>query len=187
MRNVNIGRDIDLKTYLPELLKEVREMNAIMEAETPEIQKLWQAAEDCMNDQFISEATENGIARREKALGIVPFGTDTLEDRRLRVLSRYNENIPYTRKALIGMLEALCGPSGFELHIAASEFSVTVRVALAVKKQADIIAETLERVLPYEMVYSVELLYNTWEKVGRYTWGALALIPWKAIKEEVLP
>lgn len=187
MRNFNIGRDIDLKTYLRGLMKEVREMNAIMEAETPEIRKLWQAAEDCMNDQFISEATENGIARREKALGIIPFGTDTLEDRRLRVLSRYNENIPYTRKALIGMLEALCGPNGFALYVETSEFSVTVKVALAVKKQADIIAETLERVLPYEMVYSVELLYNTWEKVSRYTWGALDSLSWKAIKEEVLP
>ena len=66
MRNFNIGRDIDLKTYLRGLMKEVREMNAIMEAETPEIRKLWQAAEDCMNDQFISE--ESRDARRRSVL-----------------------------------------------------------------------------------------------------------------------
>ena len=65
MRNFNNIRTIDLKEYLPDVLKDVQEMRAIMEAETPEVQAIWDACEDCMNDQFISEATENGVARRE--------------------------------------------------------------------------------------------------------------------------
>ena len=77
MRNFNNIRTIDLKEYLPDVLKDVQEMRAIMEAETPEVQAIWDACEDCMNDQFISEATENGVARREKILGITPFATDT--------------------------------------------------------------------------------------------------------------
>lgn len=60
MRNFNNIRTIDLKEYLPDVLKDVQEMRAIMEAETPEVQAIWDACEDCMNDQFISEATENG-------------------------------------------------------------------------------------------------------------------------------
>ena len=109
MRNFNNNRTILLKGYLPEVLKNVRELDAIMDAENPEIEDLWQACEDCMNDQFISEATENGIERREKMLGITPFATDTLDDRRFRLLSRYMEDIPYTRKSLINMLTSLCG------------------------------------------------------------------------------
>ena len=81
MRNFNNIRAIDLKEYLPDVLKDVQEMRAIMEAETPEVQAIWDACENCMNDQFISEATENGVARREKMLGITPFATDTLDDR----------------------------------------------------------------------------------------------------------
>ena len=73
MRNFNNIRTIDLKEYLPDVLKDVQEMRAIMEAETPEVQAIWDACEDCMNDQFISEATENGVARREKMLGITPL------------------------------------------------------------------------------------------------------------------
>ena len=65
MRNFNNIRTIDLKEYLPDVLKDVQEMRAIMEAETPEVQAIWDACEDCMNDQFISEATENGVARRK--------------------------------------------------------------------------------------------------------------------------
>lgn len=187
MRNFNTIRTIDLKEYLPEVLKDVREMRAIMDAETPEVQALWQACEDCMNDQFISEATENGIARREKMLNIIPFATDTLDDRRLRLLSRYNENIPYTRKMLVGLLESLCGPEGYALQILTATFTVNVKVALTVKKQEDIVRDTLERILPYNMVFTVELIYNTWAKLKPYTWAELKKLMWKEIKEEVLP
>lgn len=162
MRNFNNIRTIDLKEYLPDVLKDVQEMRAIMEAETPEVQAIWDACEDCMNDQFISEATENGVARREKMLGITPFATDTLDDRKLRLLSRYNENIPYTRKSLATLLESLCGAGGYILTITTATFTVNVKVALVVKKQETIISETLERILPYNMVFTVELLYNTW-------------------------
>ena len=168
MRNFNNIRTIDLKEYLPDVLKDVQEMRAIMEAETPEVQAIWDACEDCMNDQFISEATENGVARREKMLGITPFATDTLDDRKLR------------------LLESLCGAGGYILTITTATFTVNVKVALGVKKQEMIISETLERILPYNMVFTVELLYNTWAKVKPYKWSEVKPLTWKDLKEEVL-
>ena len=187
MLNFNNNRTIDLTDYLPDVLKNVTEMQAIMKSETPIVQAILNACENCMNDQFISEATEHGIARREKMLDITPYATDTLEDRRFRLLSRYNENTPYTRKSLANMLETLCGKDGFKLTILTSEFTVKVRVALTVKKQADSVSELLERILPYNMAFSVELLYNTWQKLKPYTWADIHKIDWKELKEEVLP
>lgn len=184
MRNFNTIRTIDLKGYLPEVLKDVTEMRAIMDAETPEVQAIWNACEDCMNDQFISEATENGIARREKILKITPYATDTLEDRRFRLRTLYNESIPYTRRSLKSLLESLCGTDGYELTILTNTFTVKVKVALTVKKQEDSVKEMLERILPYNMAFTVELLYNTWEKVKGNTWSDLASLSWKEIKEE---
>ncbi|MDE5996033.1 MAG: YmfQ family protein [Eubacterium sp.] len=187
MLNFNNSRTIDLTDYLPDVLKNVTEMQAVMKAETPIVQAIWNACEDCMNDQFISEATENGIARREKMLDITPYATDTLEDRRFRLLSRYNENTPYTRKNLVNMLETLCGVDGYELTILTSEFTVHVKVALTVKKQFDSVSELLERILPYNMAFSVELLYNTWEKLKPFTWADVHTLTWRELKEEVLP
>ena len=187
MRNFNNNRTILLKGYLPEILKSVHELDAIMDAENPEIEGLWQACEDCMNDQFISEATENGIARREKMLGITPFATDTLDDRRFRLLSRYTEDIPYTRKRLINMLTSLCGEGGYQIIVSTGTFTVSVKVALTAKRQVDSIRELLERVLPYNMAFTVKLLYNTWGQIKGYTWGELKQLTWREIKEEVLP
>ncbi len=187
MRNFNTARTINLTDYQPDILKNVTEMRAIMNAETPLIQAVWDACESCMNDQFISEATENGIARREKMLDITPYATDTLADRRFRLLSRYNENTPYTRKSLVNMLETLCGKDGYQLTILTSEFTVKVRVALTVRKQTDSVRELLERILPYNMVFSVELLYNIWQQFKSYTWAETEKFTWTKLKEEVLP
>ncbi len=187
MRNFNTARTINLTDYQPDILKNVTEMRAIMNAETPLIQAVWDACESCMNDQFISEATENGIARREKMLDITPYATDTLADRRFRLLSRYNENTPYTRKSLVNMLETLCGKDGYQLTILTSEFTVKVRVALTVRKQTDSVRELLERILPYNMVFSVELLYNIWQQFKSYTWAETEKFTWTELKEEVLP
>ncbi|MDE6111214.1 MAG: YmfQ family protein [Eubacterium sp.] len=186
MLSFNNNRTIDLTEYLPDVLKNITEMQAVMKAETPIVQAMWNACEDCMNDQFISEATENGIARREKMLDITPYATDTLEDRRFRLLSRYNENTPYTRKSLANMLATLCGEDGYRLTILTSEFTVKVRVALTVKEQAESVSELLERILPYNMAFSVELLYNPWKRFGPYTWGDTNIHTWKELKEEVL-
>lgn len=187
MRNFNNNRIINLSEYLPEVLKNIWELDTIMRVETSAVQALWQACENCMNDQFISEATENGIARREKMLDITPYATDTLDDRRFRLLARYNENMPYTRRSLANLLASLCGENGYELTVVTAKFTVGVKVALTAKKQEDSVRELLERILPYNMVFTVELLYNTWEKARPYIWGALSNITWKEMKEEVLP
>lgn len=157
-----------------------------MSAENPEIKQLWQACDDSMDDQFVSSATENGVARREQMLNIFPFATDTLEDRRFRLMTRYGENTPYTRRSLMASLESLCGKNGFTLDITTATFTVDIRVALNVKKQENSVKELLERTIPYNMVIQVDLLYNSWSKVKTHTWGELSLLTWKDVKEEVL-
>ncbi len=186
MNNFNTARTIDLLGYLPDVLKDTKEMQAIMAAEMPEIQALWQACEDVLNDQFIVEATENGVARREKMLGISPFATDTLDDRKFRILSRYNEQLPYTRQSLRQRLATLCGEDGYSIEFLTKDFTVKVKVELTVKKQEAAVGEMLERVLPYNMAFTVELLYNQWQMLEDSTWEAFASKTWNEIREEVL-
>ena len=184
MSNFNYGRTIDLRQYLPDVVREVMEFKAIFDdAETPEVQEEWQAAEDAMDDQFISSSTEYGIARREEMLGIKPYATDTLEDRKFRLLARYVENLPYTRKRLKELLDTLCGNDGYTIEYDTTNFGVTVKVALSEKRQKDAVDDLLERILPYNMTFSSVLLYNTWEKLKPYKWGDLTEYAWVDLKE----
>jgi len=120
-------------------------------------------------------------------LGITPYAKDTLEDRRFRLMTRYNESIPYTKKGLDVMLASLCGEDGYILKILTADFTVNVKVALTAKKQEEAVKEMLERVLPYNMVFTVELLYNKWKMLEPYKWSVIKTVTWKDLKEEVLP
>ena len=80
--------------YLPPVLQGVREFGMIMDIEQEEISRLWGAIEAALNDQFIQVATEYGISRWESILGIVPKGTDTLDDRRFRTLTLLSDQRP---------------------------------------------------------------------------------------------
>ena len=86
--------------YIPNILKEVREFKAIGESEQPQLNLIYEAIESVMSNQFIETAMEYGVARMEKGVRIIPKATDTLEERKFRLLTKYNEDTPYTMKNL---------------------------------------------------------------------------------------
>ena len=96
--------------YLPYAVRDFKEYEGIMESEQPEFDQAWGNADDLLNNQFISTAGNVGLSRWEKILEITPKGTDSLEDRRFRILTRINEELPYTLPQLRNILETLCGP-----------------------------------------------------------------------------
>ena len=51
--------------YLPLCIQDFAEMTAIMDSEQVEIERLWGSSEDVLNDQFVVDATENGVKRWE--------------------------------------------------------------------------------------------------------------------------
>ena len=86
--------------YLPHFMQEYREIAVVTETEQPEIDKLWNAAEGVFSDQYIQDATENGVSRYETMFGILSKGTDTLEERKFRILTKLNQELPYTLQKL---------------------------------------------------------------------------------------
>ena len=101
--------DRKLINYLPYIVRDYAEFQGITGAEQPEFENAWAAVDDLLANQFIKTAGNLGLSRWEKILGITPKGTDTLDDRRSRVLSRLNEELPYTYRWLTNWLRSLCG------------------------------------------------------------------------------
>ena len=164
--------DRNLKAYLPEVLKNVREFNSIAEVEQAEIEKLWCEIENILNDQFIESATENGVKRFEKILKLVPKATDTLEKRKFRILTRFNEQIPYTMSTLDSKLKTLCGENGYTLELVSDAYKV-VKVLLM-------------RTVPVNMIVDLSLLYNKHELLGRFTHLQLSKYSHDGLRNEVM-
>ena len=103
-----------IKYWIPELRKipEFRELAKVWEIE---FKKLYECTQKTLDDTFIDTASEDGIKRLEKIAGIYPDEGDSLEHRRTRLYSYWNDGKPYTEGKLYNRLKALCGSSDFEI------------------------------------------------------------------------
>lgn len=102
--------------YLPYVVRDYPEFQGITGSEQPEFERAWGSADDLLNNQFISTAGSMGLSRWEKILGITPKGTDTLEDRRFRIMtgSMKNFRTPIPR---CGTSETLCGAGNYSAEV----------------------------------------------------------------------
>lgn len=119
--------NVDLIVYLPPFLAEYEELREILKAEEPELSLLWDNTEKALFNQFITTADKNGIAAYERLLNLLPESSDSLEQRRARVMSKWIAKLPYTYKALIERLGALCG-NDFSLNCNFENYSLTAMV-----------------------------------------------------------
>lgn len=112
-----MARETDLLFYLPTVIQGVREFQEIAATETKEFNRLFLEAEDRLSDSFIREATVQGIKRYETMLKLAPDSRLTLEERRTKVLIKWNRQLPYTLRRLVEQLELWSGEEPFTLDI----------------------------------------------------------------------
>lgn len=176
-----------LQDYLPPILLKTYEFPLLCDTEQPEIDRLRDAADAVLDAQFISTAGETAIARYEKIFGITPMDTDTLDERRFKVLIRINTQLPFSVRRLRQQLATLCGEDGYKLEVSGGKYTLSVKVALTAKRNQQAVEELLADIVPANMVCTTSLLYNQHADLTRFTHAQLALLTHFEIREEVLP
>ena len=160
----------NLIEYLPEHLREIKENKAILTtAEQPEMVTLWNALDNALNDQFILDATENGVSRWEKILKITPKDTDNLESRKFTILTRINVQLPFTITTLKEQLKSLCGEGNYEIKLDNENYKLSVHVAIAVANALTAVENLLKRTVPANMLVELGIKYNRHEKYATLT------------------
>ena len=177
----------NLINYLPVFLRNIREYKAILtDAVQPEMVELFGAIEDGMNDQFIPDATEYGVSRWEKMLNIVPKATHSLDDRKFTILTRINEQPPYTMTSLKHRLESLCGKDGYSVRLDANNFTLIVRIALGAMSKYKDVCDMLEKIVPVNMIIDVSLMYNQNQNLNPYTHERLGVYTHEQLRNGVV-
>lgn len=134
-------------------------MQAIMTAENPEFQAVSDEGQVVLDNTFIMHCDESGISRFEKMLGIYPVPTDTLDSRQSRVLTRWNEVVPYTLKAFISKLTAAQGNGNIQITFLNDQYKIQVVTHLEKHGQQDDLAYLFKTVLPCNLaVESINIL-----------------------------
>ena len=98
--------DRKLIDYLPTVLRSVFEFMEITGAQQPEIERAWSALDFVMANQFIDDATEEGVAVWESELGIVSLNIETLENRKKRIKTAWTYGVVYTYNWLVDWIKS---------------------------------------------------------------------------------
>ena len=117
-----------LLDYLPFILREYPQFQAMMDTQQPEFEMAWDSMATLRNDLFVLTASERGLSRWENLLGIIPKASDSMDTRRVRILAMLNRQLPYTISQLRRVLESLYGPGAAGAEI--SENSYLLRVSI---------------------------------------------------------
>lgn len=144
----------------PNHISNIPEFQALDKVSDAEMSKLEDAIAGLDDDICITTASEAGIARREKILGIKPLDTDTLDDRRMRVLSKWYDVYPYTDIDLKRRLDQLCGADGYTMEMDYTNQVLKVRLALTQKAQYMAVTELLEAIVPCYIILDIDIMYN---------------------------
>ena len=150
LENININ----LLSYLPDFMQEYREIRRIMESEEPEFKILWNLFKKVFNNQFIQYCDEDGISKFEEMLGLHRYENDTLEIRIFRVLTYWNDQIPYTWRVLVNRMNQLCGIGNYELKPNFNVYELGVITKFDDVKKYDELNNMLKTILPANLGFN---------------------------------
>lgn len=144
--------NVNLVEYLPPFLREYRELKALMNAENPEFDAVYSAAERVLKNEFIETADEYGLSRFENLLGILPSKNDTLESRRARVFSRWFTELPYTMRAFLEKLSGLSEYGNIMVSTDFEHYRVSIETDFELYGQTDEIERLVELMFPCNII-----------------------------------
>jgi len=172
--------------YIPPALRQVREFAALIEAQEPELQDLWDGASAVLDEQFVETGSQAGLLRWEKLLGIAPKAADTLEMRRFQIMTRLILNTPYTLAQLTQILTALCGEAGYSLTLEPDIYRLTVHIHMAEKEKYSAVEQLLQKMIPANLALTLSLEYNRHGQYAEGTHEALSAYTHLELREKVI-
>ena len=171
--------------YLPLFIQEYEEIQEIINAHEKSVNLAWKGVENVLNDQFVNDATENGVKRWEAILNLTPKDTYTLEERRFNVLARLKEQPVFTVETLKKVLASMCGEKGYIVILDHKKYILSVKLSLENENNIEAIKILLKRMVPANIVTSISIL-NTHAMVGIHTHEQLAAYTHKQLRKENL-
>lgn len=137
-----------LLDYLPLQLQEIREYRGILDALQDQFEKLDRQIDYVLKESVIMTAEDYGLGRWETMLKITPKKSDTVEERRFRILSKLMAKLPYTYRQLENLLDELCGPGNYMIDLDPDAY--VLEVSLWAESSSNYLAmcALLERIVP---------------------------------------
>ena len=170
----------------PEFLQNKKELQAVSYTLEEEFKKLRKETDRVYKNHYVMTADADGLARFERLpnINLKPRDDSTLEDRRMAILAKMQTRLPYTKRRLKQLLTALLGEDMFDLDIRTSEYMVYITVELKRKNQVNAIADLVRRAIPANMDYKIQVRYNQYYLLTKFTYAELKEYTYQRLKED---
>lgn len=159
--------------YYPQVIKAIKEFQAIIDAEAPEYEDLSIARDKLIEDAYLTTMNEERIAQWETLLGISPLANSSVDDRRDTVLARIRAQGKLNTEMINTIVNTFTGGTA-ESWIENSVLYVEITPPPNDKSfQFTNVVQELSRKVPAHLGILVERKYNTWDNLlANYsTWG----------------
>jgi len=150
-------RVVDIKEYWSPVVAETLEFQVIADAENPEFNYLWEKIYGLVDEYFVKSATEYGVRRMEKILNIVPLATETLEQRKAKIIWKLNLKIPYTMRFLKNILATMVGEENREVKHDNDAQTLTVRIKEGTWDMIQLEKDLL-KIIPSHLILNLEVM-----------------------------
>ena len=148
-------RTVNLSSYLPDFIAEIKEIDNIMCAENSEFDVFYTKSRDILNNAFILTCDERGIKRYEDLVGVKPGADDTLKQRIDRVLAFWWIDNVYTLSYLKQKLKEICKGYNFAISINYDEYRIDVAISSRHYKDVENLEKLLKIIIPANMSWRV--------------------------------
>lgn len=143
--------------HLPDFYREILEFNELGLTESIELNQVETALDRIYNDQYVLTSSESAITRRERMLGIqADPSAETLENRKIRILNRYQTKPPFTKRYLQQQLDKLLGVARSNVTVNPYDFILTVTTSIDDAFLFREMEYTINTVKPANMSYQQE-------------------------------
>lgn len=178
--------DRKLIEYLPEFMRDFREIKFLTDKQQEQAETLWVSLDRIWNNQFIETLDEEGCARWEKMLKIRNKDTYNLAERRNKILGKMAEQRPFTMRSLERALRTLCGTDGYSVELDAAAYTLKIKIALKSKNMVSDIKLLVDKIVPANLIVDTALMYNQYSGLSRFTHAQLAARTHEQIRSEVI-
>ncbi len=148
-------RTVDISNYWITIVRDTAQFGQIAVAENPEFNNLAECIFNALEDTFIQSASEYGVKRWESMLQIAPSASDTLEERKARILTYLNLKLPYTWRVLIQLIANVVDDDRYYINYDNDTQKLYIEVIETSHKKIDDLAS---RVIPMNL----EVVYLPW-------------------------
>lgn len=145
--------------YMPNFLQNVREFKIMSNLEDEELEKLKLQIDNILKEVIVNTSEDYGLQRYEKIYNINVV-SDDIDVRRFNIISKINNNAPFTYRWLDNKLKQLVGENNYKINIEYDNYKVIISIAYLFGDIANTLQKDLRELLPANLVLQINLFSN---------------------------